>query len=59
MLEKLLKESRYVIADAYFAKNNFVTGLQAMKFDPVSRFRDDAALYYPSTAKINRQERQA
>jgi hypothetical protein len=34
-----------VVADAYFAKNNFVTGLQEMKFDLVSRFRDDAALY--------------
>jgi len=51
MREKLHRASRYVVADAYFAKNNFVTGLQEMKFDLVSRFRDDAALYYPTLQK--------
>lgn len=51
MQEKLHRASRYVVADAYFAKNNFVTGLQEMKFDLVSRFRDDAALYYPTLQK--------
>ena len=51
MQEKLHRASRHVVADAYFAKNNFVTGLQEMKFDLVSRFRDDAALYYPTLQK--------
>ena len=51
MREKLHRASRHVVADAYFAKNNFVTGLQEMKFDLVSRFRDDAALYYPTLQK--------
>jgi len=51
MRDKLHRTSRYVVADAYFAKNNFVTGLQEMKFDLVSRFRDDAALYYPTLQK--------
>src|SRR5690606_20810295 len=36
MREKLHRASRHVVADAYFAKNNFVTGLQEMKFDLVS-----------------------
>lgn len=48
MRDKLHRTSRYVVADAYFAKSNFVTGLQEMQFDLVSRFRDDAALYYPT-----------
>jgi hypothetical protein len=51
MREKLHRASRHVVADAYFAKNNFVMGLQEMKFDLVSRFRDDAALYYPTLQK--------
>jgi len=51
MQEKLHRASRYVVADAYFSKNNFVTGLQEMKFDLVCRFRDDAALYYPTLQK--------
>ncbi len=51
MRDKLHRTSRYMVADAYFAKNNFVTGLQEMKFDLVSRFRDDAVLYYPTLQK--------
>ena len=51
MQDKLHRASRYMVADAYFAKNNFVTGLQEMKFDLVCRFRDDAALYYPTLQK--------
>ena len=51
MRDKLHRASRYVVADAYFAKNNFVTGLQEMKFDLVSRFRDDAALIYATLQK--------
>ena len=51
MRDKLHWASRHVFADAYFAKNNFVRGLQEMKVDLVSRFRDDAALYYPTLQK--------
>ena len=35
-----------VVADAYFAKCTFVTGLDCLAFDLVSRFRDDARLRY-------------
>jgi len=49
--EKLHRVSRYLVADTYFSKNNFVTGLQGMKFNPVGRFRDDAALYCPTLQK--------
>lgn len=49
--EKLHKASSYVVADAYFAKNNFVSGLQEMGFDLISRFRDDAVMFYPALGK--------
>lgn len=49
--EKLLEASRYVVADAYFAKSNFATGIQELGFDLISRFRDDAALFYPTREK--------
>lgn len=51
MQDKLHRASRYVVDDAYFAKDNFVTGLEEMKFDLVSRFRDDAALIYATLQK--------
>jgi len=51
MKDELVKASSYVVADAYFAKNNFVTGLQQMNFELISRLRDDAALFYPTLEK--------
>ena len=35
-----------VVADAFFSKRNFVDGLTKMGLKVISRFRDDAALYY-------------
>jgi hypothetical protein len=43
---KLLQLSRYIVADAYFSKKNFVDGVVSMGFHLISRLRDDAALMY-------------
>ena len=51
MQDKLHEASRYIVADAYFSKNSFVVGLQAMKFDLISRLRHDAVLFYPTLEK--------
>ena len=51
MQDKLHEASRYIVADAYFSKNSFAVGLQAMKFDLISRFRHDAILFYPTLEK--------
>ena len=51
MKEKLQTVSRYLVADAYFSKNNFWMGLKEMGFHLVSRFRDDALLFYPTLEK--------
>ena len=51
MKEKLQTVSRYVVADAYFSKNSFWMGLKEMGFHLVSRFRDDAVLFYPTLEK--------
>ena len=42
----LLSISRYVVADAYFSKNGFVTKLTGNGFEVVGRLRDDADLLY-------------
>lgn len=47
--DKLLTASARVVADAYFSKKNFVDGLSNMGFQLISRFRDDAVLFYPTT----------
>ena len=49
--EKLLRASRHVVADAYFSKSTFVEGLHEMGFALVSRFRNDAVLFYPTLQK--------
>ena len=41
MRGKLHRASRYIVADAYFAKSNFAAGVQKMEFHLVSRFRDE------------------
>ena len=51
MEEKLHKISPYVVADAYFSKSNFATGLKDMGLHLISRFRDDAVLFYPTLEK--------
>ena len=47
--------TRRVVADAFFAKKNFVDGLAKLGLKLICRFRDDAALYYiykgPKTGK--------
>jgi Transposase DDE domain. len=48
MREKLQRASRYVVADAYFAKSKFACGIQELGFDLICRFRDDAVLFYPT-----------
>ena len=44
--DKLRSLTNLVVADAYFAKSTFVTGLECLAFNLVSRFRDDARLRY-------------
>lgn len=46
MKDRLLTISKYVVADAYFAKATFAQGLVDMGFHLVSRLRDDANLMY-------------
>jgi hypothetical protein len=48
MEEKLHKISPYVVADSYFSKISFASGLKEMDFHLISRFRDDAVLFYPA-----------
>ena len=40
-----------MVADAYFSKINFAAGLKEMEFHLISRFRDDAVLFYPTLEK--------
>lgn len=47
--DKLLTASGRIVADAYFSKKNFADGLSNMGFHLISRFRDDAVLFYPTT----------
>ena len=51
MQDKLHQASRYIVADAYFSKNSFAVGIQAMEFELISRFRHDAVLFYPTLEK--------
>ena len=44
--DKLLPQSRHVVADAYFSVHDFANGLEENGFHLVSRFRSDAALMY-------------
>ncbi|WP_298648567.1 hypothetical protein [uncultured Proteiniphilum sp.] len=49
---KLQRVSRHVAADAYFSKNTFVEGLHGMGFALMSRFRNDAVLFYPTPQNL-------
>lgn len=44
--DQLLQVSKYVVADAYFSKEPFVSGMNNNGFDVVSRLRTDAYLQY-------------
>ncbi len=46
MKDRLLTISKYVVADAYFAKSAFAQGVTDLGFHLVSRLRDDANLMY-------------
>lgn len=54
----LLKLSNIIVADAYFSTSTFVNGIKEHGFSLVSRFRDNACLYYvyngPRTGKRGR-----
>ena len=43
---QLLPISNLIVADAYFSKESFVTGVKSMGFNLISRFRDDVNLKY-------------
>ena len=56
--KELLKLSTLIVADAYFSTSTFVNGIKKYGFSLVSRFRDNACLYYvyngPRTGKRGR-----
>ena len=49
--EQLQRVSEIVVADAFFSKNTFVTPVCDNGFHVISRFRNDAVLFYPATGK--------
>ena len=49
--EQLLQISKYVVADAYFSKEPFVSAMNNNGFEVVSRLRTDAYLQYLFTGK--------
>ena len=57
-IEQILSITRYVVADAYFSKKNFVEQILECSLDLVSKLRDDADLAYlslqPKTGKKGR-----
>ena len=59
--KQLLSICSLIVADAYFSKESFVTGVKSLDFDLVSRFRDDVNLKYlytgPKTGKRGRPQK--
>lgn len=49
--EQLQNISSIVIADAFFSKETFITPMCKNGFDVISRFRNDAVLFYPTKEK--------
>ena len=49
--DKLIQQSRYVVADAYFSVFEFANGLEEHGFHLVSRFRSDADMMYLYTGE--------
>jgi hypothetical protein len=49
--EELQGISNHLVADAFFSKNTFVTPMCKNGFHVISRFRNDATLYYPALEK--------
>ena len=56
--KELLKLSTLIVADAYFSTSTFVNGIKKEGFSLISRFRDNACLFYvytgPRTGKRDR-----
>lgn len=44
--KQLLSICNLIVADAYFSKESFVTGVKSLGFNLISRFRDDVNLKY-------------
>jgi hypothetical protein len=57
-VEQIVSITKYVVADAYFSKKNFVEQIRECSLDLVSKLRDDADLAYltlqPKTGKKGR-----
>ena len=49
--DQLLLIAKTLVADAFFSKNTFILPLLEEGFHVVSRLRNDAALWYPTTEK--------
>ena len=49
--EQLQRVSDIVVADAFFSKSTFITPMCDSGFHVISRFRNDAALFYPTSEK--------
>lgn len=47
--DRLLPITRTIVADAFFSKETFVRPLVKEEFNVVSRLRNDAVLFYPTT----------
>ena len=58
---QLLSICSLIVADAYFSKESFATGVKALGFDLISRFRDDVNLRYlytgPKSGKKGRPQK--
>ena len=59
--KQLLSICNVIVADAYFSKESFVTGVISLGFNIISRFRDDVNLKYiyrgPKTGKKGRPQK--
>ena len=59
--KQLLSICKLIVADAYFSKESFVSGVKSMGFNLISRFRDDVNLKYlysgPKTGKRGRPQK--
>ena len=59
--KQLLTICNLIVADAYFSKESFVTGVKSLGFNLISRFRDDVNLKYlyrgPKSGKRGRPQK--
>ena len=61
--KQLLSICKLIVADEYFSKERFVSGVKSLGFNLISRFRDDISLKYlysgPKTDKRGRPQKLA